>query len=72
MNFPEPFPEFTLTSAIEKVEKEIYANMNWTFCMHQYRQNENRDKEMFINHSTPPYIQHPILILSKIEINVKN
>lgn len=40
--------------------------------MHQYRQNENRDKEMFINHSTPPYIQHPILILSKIEINVKN
>ena len=22
MNFPEPFPKFTLTSAIEKVEKE--------------------------------------------------
>lgn len=40
--------------------------------MHQYRQNENRDKEMFINHSTPPYFQHPILILSKIEINDKN
>lgn len=22
MNFPEPFPKFTLTSAIEKIEKE--------------------------------------------------